>query len=353
MEQMTDLPAAAIGRGLEENPDKIAFALLGPARAERWSYARLEAAITAVTGHLQQMNLPPLPVAIALGQSSEAIVAVLAVLKAGLVPVIFADATKVAGCATIIGGSELPASLLRGWIDGTDAPAVTVCAAGREIVFAGSDGTWQHHPVAEIASAAQAHIQAADISATDRVMWAGQISAPLTFTRGVIATLQAGGTLLLPAPNLPMATLALLMKRHDATIFAAAPFNLRLVLAQSIGSLPRMRHGLSFGAALPATTAALWADKTATPLRDLGPAATPADLAGFALAESLPELHDIAAHGAGFVYDGAVGPEQLMCAIATGGGGMPALWHHQGPLPRDGDGCLDHASLTLITEQDR
>lgn len=332
MEQMTNLPAAVLARGLAETPDKIAFALLGPARAERWSYARLDTAIRAVTGHLQAQALPAGPIGVALGQSSDAIVAVLALLAAGHVPVILGESD--AGPACVI-GRDIPATTLRAWIDDTTAPEPAPCPPATGIVFAD-----QTHPVTDILNRATAFAGAADISDADRVMWSGHVTAPLTFTLGLVATLQAGGTLLLPAQGLPTATLALLMKRHDATIFAASPHHLRIIMAQTIGTLPRLRHGLSFGAALAPATAALWALRTGTDLRDLGPAPTAADSLGFALMAAHAEITDIAALGDVVHYTGPLTPEQLLCAIPTGEAAGAALCRHQSPLPRDAEGGL-------------
>lgn len=331
---MTNLPTAALARGLTETPDKIAFALLGPARAERWSYARLATAVRAVTGHLQAQALPDGPIGLSLGQSSDAIVTMLALLAAGHVPLVLGQDDAPPACVI---GRDIPATTLRAWIDDTAAPEPAPRAPATTIIFAG-----QAHEVANIQTRAQAQIAAAGLEASDRVMWSGDVTLPMTFTLGLIATLQAGATLLLPAQGLPTATLALLMKRHDATVFAASPHHLNLVLAQNIGTLPRLRHGVSFGAALPATTAALWTAKTATPLRDLGPQPTPADHVAFALAAAHPAVTDIAAHEGTVHYAAAMTPEQLVCAIPTGGASGAALCQHHGPLPRDAEGCLIH-----------
>ena len=40
-------------------PDKIALAVLGPAGAERWRFARLEGAVRATAGGLRALGLAP------------------------------------------------------------------------------------------------------------------------------------------------------------------------------------------------------------------------------------------------------------------------------------------------------
>ncbi len=69
-------------------PDKIALAVLGPARAERWSFARLEAAVRGMAGGLSALGLTPGDrVLLRLGNTPEFPVAFLGCVAAGLIPV--------------------------------------------------------------------------------------------------------------------------------------------------------------------------------------------------------------------------------------------------------------------------
>jgi acyl-coenzyme A synthetase/AMP-(fatty) acid ligase len=43
----------------DRDPEKIALAVLGPARAERWSYARLSRAVLGMAGALRAEGLVP------------------------------------------------------------------------------------------------------------------------------------------------------------------------------------------------------------------------------------------------------------------------------------------------------
>lgn len=57
MEQGFNMAAHVLTAGTA-TPDRIALALLGPARAERWSYARLSAAVAGVAAGLAA-RMPP------------------------------------------------------------------------------------------------------------------------------------------------------------------------------------------------------------------------------------------------------------------------------------------------------
>ncbi|NHX28174.1 AMP-binding protein, partial [Escherichia coli] len=69
-------------------PDKIALAVVGPRGAERWSYARLEAAVLGVAGGLSAMGLAQgAPVLMRLGNTVDFPIAYLGAIAAGLMPV--------------------------------------------------------------------------------------------------------------------------------------------------------------------------------------------------------------------------------------------------------------------------
>ena len=76
-----------------------------------------------------------------------------------------------------------------------------------------------------------------------------------------------GATALIPATSVTPDQLPLLMKRHDATIFAAAPGVFRkFVTPGKTLDLPKLRHGLTAGEKLSATIDAHWREATGTPL---------------------------------------------------------------------------------------
>jgi len=77
-------------------PDKIALAVLGPARADRWSFARLEAAVLGMAGGLSARGLRPGDkVLLRLGNTAAFPVAFLGCIAAGLVPVPTAEGLTV------------------------------------------------------------------------------------------------------------------------------------------------------------------------------------------------------------------------------------------------------------------
>jgi len=71
---------------------------------------------------------------------------------------------------------------------------------------------------------------------------------------------------LIPAAGTQPAMLPLLMKRHDVSIFAAAPGVYRQMLRSPILPMPKLRHGLSAGEKLPETTRQNWEETTGTPI---------------------------------------------------------------------------------------
>jgi non-ribosomal peptide synthetase component E (peptide arylation enzyme) len=73
---------------VHRDPEKIALAVLGPARAERWSYARLTRAVRGMAGALRARGLGPGDrVLLRLGNTVDFPVAFLGAVAADLVPV--------------------------------------------------------------------------------------------------------------------------------------------------------------------------------------------------------------------------------------------------------------------------
>jgi acyl-coenzyme A synthetase/AMP-(fatty) acid ligase len=93
----------------------------------------------------------------------------------------------------------------------------------------------------------------------DRLLHAGAFNWTFTLGTGLLDPWAMGATALIPAPGVPVEALPLLLRRHDATILAAAPGIFRRLL-RSDGeiALPRLRHGLSAGEKLPEPLRAQW-----------------------------------------------------------------------------------------------
>jgi acyl-coenzyme A synthetase/AMP-(fatty) acid ligase len=69
----------------------------------------------------------------------------------------------------------------------------------------------------------------------DRLLHAGAFNWTFTLGTGLLDPWAMGATALIPAPGVPVEALPLLMRRHDATILAAAPGVFRRLAAQRRG----------------------------------------------------------------------------------------------------------------------
>ena len=266
-----------------ELPDKIALAVLGPARAERWSYARLEAAVRGTgTGLLRAGLVPGDIVLMRLGNTVEFPIAYLGAMAAGLVPVPTstqlterevaamtrtlrpAAILRAEGVAcpetdlTVIGEAELEA--MRGlppcdwemgdperlayviFTSGTSGKPRAVCHAHRAIWARG-----------------MMHAGWYGLGRDDRLLHAGAFNWTYTLGTGLMDPWSVGATALIPAPGTEPEQLPLLLKRHDATIFAAAPGVYRKILNRHERlDLPKLRHGLSAGEKLSESLRKAW-----------------------------------------------------------------------------------------------
>jgi acyl-coenzyme A synthetase/AMP-(fatty) acid ligase len=93
----------------------------------------------------------------------------------------------------------------------------------------------------------------------DRLLHAGAFNWTYTLGTGLLDPWACGATALIPAEGVTPTQLPLLLKRHDATIFAAAPGVFRQMLAAGpLPPLPKLRHGLSAGEKLPDSVRARW-----------------------------------------------------------------------------------------------
>ncbi len=100
----------------------------------------------------------------------------------------------------------------------------------------------------------------------DRLLHAGAFNWTYTLGTGLLDPWAIGATALIPGPDVRVTQLPLLLKRFDATIFAAAPGVYRQMLREALPPLPRLRHGLSAGEKLPDSTRADWTRATGTPI---------------------------------------------------------------------------------------
>ena len=273
-------------------PDKIALALLGPARAERWSYARLTRAVEGMAAGLVTAGLNPGDrVLLRLGDTPDFPVAFLGALAADLVPVPTAAGLTVPEI-TAIAEVLRPAAILA-------APGLTLPAPRTAPVLTDLHALMDHAPMAPIPGDPDrlgyivftsgssgrpkpvAHAHRAiwarramwdgwyGLTDADRVLHSGAFNWTYTLGTGLLDPWAIGATALIPAPDTRPEALTLLMKRHDATIFASVPGIYRKLLSgQTPLDLPRLRHGLSAGEKLPDRLRHAWRDATGTDVHE-------------------------------------------------------------------------------------
>ena len=272
--------------------DKIALAVVSPSGADRWSYAKLQAAVLGTATGLAQAGFQPGDVLLMrLGNTVDFPIAYLGAIAAGMVPVPSSQQLTAPEVAAMLAGLQ-PAGILHD-------PAVP-CAnpAGAKLVdlaalqamralppapyhmgapdrlayivyTSGTSGRPRAvmHAHRAIWARQMMHKGWYDISEDDRLMHAGAFNWTFTLGTGLLDPWSVGATALIPAQGVPPEALPLLLKRHDATIFAAAPGVYRKVLGAGHPlPLPRLRHGLAAGEKLPETTRAAWQAATGTPV---------------------------------------------------------------------------------------
>ena len=271
-------------------PDKPALQILRTNGAERWSYARLLAAVQGCgAGLLARGLVPGDRVLMRLGNQVEFPILFLGALSVGLVPVATSsqltreEITPMAAHVTprlvvAAPGIALP-----------DHPAPVLTEAeirameglppapfdmgdphrpGYIIFTSGTSGRPMAvvHAHRAILGRQMMHQGWEGLGEADRLLHAGAFNWTYTLGTGLMDPWTLGATALIPGPGVAPAQLGLLMKRFDATILAAAPGVYRQLLRGPLPPLPRLRHGLSAGEKLSAETRAAWVAATGTPV---------------------------------------------------------------------------------------
>jgi len=284
--------AAHVLAAAEATPDRIALQIVGLTGAERWSYAALAAAVRGTgTGFLRHGLRPGDRILLRLGNTVDFPLAYLGAIAIGAVPIptssqltgpeITAMAAQVDPAAVI--GAEgialpdhpapvIPAATLRGWrelvpCDWDLGPADRL---GYMVFTSGTSG--RARAVMHAHRAVWARRMMWDgwygLGPGDRLMHAGAFNWTYTLGTGLMDPWAIGATALIPAAGTPPEALPLLMKRFDATIFAAAPGVYRQMLKSLPPPLARLRHGLSAGEALPEALRAAWTGATGRPIHE-------------------------------------------------------------------------------------
>jgi acyl-coenzyme A synthetase/AMP-(fatty) acid ligase len=271
-------------------PDKIALQILGVTRAERWSYGALTRAVRGIgTGFLDAGLNPGDRVLLRLGNTVDFPLAYLGALAVGLVPVptssqltapeITAMAAQVDPTLIVAEpGIARPAHpapvidtpVLRAW------RGLPECAwqmgdperPGYMIFTSGTSGRPRAVVHAHRAVWARRMMWGDwyGLTPDDRLLHAGAFNWTYTLGTGLMDPWAIGATALIPAAGLAPIQLPLLLRRFDATIFAAAPGVYRQLLKAPMLPMPRLRHGLSAGEKLPQATRTAWTGATGTPI---------------------------------------------------------------------------------------
>lgn len=282
--------AAYVLAAADRNPDKIALMIVGLAGAERWSYGTLARAVRGIgAGFLAAGLKPGDRVLLRLGNTVDFPLAFLGAIAAGLVPVptsaqltgpeITSMAAQIDPACVVAGpGIALPdsaarvidAATLAGWR--RNAPCDWAMGAPDRLAYlvftSGTSG--RARAVMHAHRAVWARRMMWDgwygLTPDDRLMHAGAFNWTYTLGTGLMDPWAIGATALIPGSDVSSAQLPLLLKRHDATIFAAAPGVYRQMLREAMPRMQRLRHGLSAGEKLPEATRARWQEVTGTPI---------------------------------------------------------------------------------------
>jgi acyl-coenzyme A synthetase/AMP-(fatty) acid ligase len=272
---------------------KMALEVISPHGADRWSYARLEAAVLGTaSGFLAEGSRSGDRVLMRLGNGVEFPICYLAALSADLIPVPTSPLLtepEVARMAADIAPRLIVAE------DGVALPAEPPCPVlpatamramyelpparyamgdpdrpGYIIFTSGSSG--QPRAVTHAHRAIWARRMMWDgwygLAESDRLLHAGAFNWTYTLGTGLLDPWTRGATALIPGKGVTPDALGLLMQRHGATIFAAAPGIYRQLLRTKLPPLATLRHGLSAGEKLPDATRTAWEAATATPVHE-------------------------------------------------------------------------------------
>jgi acyl-coenzyme A synthetase/AMP-(fatty) acid ligase len=274
--------------------DHSALQVLRPNGAERWSFARLEAAVRGCGTGFARLGLAPgARILMRLGNTPDFPVVFLGAIAAGFVPVptspllTTSEITRMAAvCAPdLIVAADgialpdpapcpvLPAAHLPGF---ADLPPCDWAMGDPDrlayVVFtSGTSGTPQAvaHAHRAIWARGMMHQGWYGLTATDRLLHAGAFNWTFTLGTGLLDPWSMGATALIPGPGVTPDQIPLLARRFDATILAGAPGVFRQMLrATPFPALPRLRHGLVAGERLAETLRADWTAATGTLLHE-------------------------------------------------------------------------------------
>lgn len=269
-------------------PDKIALSIVSPHGAQRWSYRQIKQAVLGLAQGFLDMGLTAGDrVLLRIGNTVEYPLVYLAALAVDLVPVptsaqlsshevakIIAEVTpalivhdpavaSAGATCRVLNTAELPA-----FYTGTQAEFV-MCDPNRLGYLVYTSGTSGHpravmHAHRAILARQMMHRDWYDLSEHDRLLHAGAFNWTFTLGTGLMDPWSVGASAVIPVADTVPDVLPLLMKRHDATLFAAAPGVYRKILDRLDTPIqfPKLRHCLSAGEKLSPRIATRWAEMT-------------------------------------------------------------------------------------------
>lgn len=271
-------------------PDKTALSVLQKENSQDWTFGQLNRAVLGTATGLLRTGLAPGDVVLMrLGNTVEFPIAYLGAIAAGLVPVPTSSQLTEPETARMIQDLS-PAAVLR---DPNIACAVHPRQIGLEDLIAMRDlpsarvDTGDPERMAYVVYTsgtsgkprAVAHAHRAiwarqmmvngwyGLRETDRLFHAGAFNWTYTLGTGLMDPWTIGATALIPEPDTDLSAFPILLRRHHATIFAAAPGVFRKILGDSDAlNLPELRHGLCAGEKLPRHLHERWVQSTGTEL---------------------------------------------------------------------------------------
>ncbi|MBA86045.1 class I adenylate-forming enzyme family protein [Thalassobius sp. S69A] len=281
-----NLAAHVLARA-EDDPDKIALAILSPSGSERWSYGRLKAAILGIgTGLLQAGFQPGDILLMRLGNTVDFPLAYLGAIAVGMVPVPTSSMLTAPEVQRMMDQLS-PAGVLHDpqiACPQTDIPVLDIAQLTAMhdlppaayhmgdperlayiIYTSGTSGVPRAvmHAHRAIWARQMMHRDWYGLSAQDRLLHAGAFNWSFTLGTGLMDPWSVGATALIPAQGVQIEALPLLLHRHDASLFAAVPGVYRKILIHHTKiNLPKLRHGLAAGEKLSDTIRTHWAEAT-------------------------------------------------------------------------------------------
>ena len=269
-------------------PEKVALSVLSNSGARRISYAQLKSDVLCVAQGLLDAGVEADDrVLMRLGNTVDFPITYLAAIAIGAVPVPTSSVlteTEVAKIITDInptvivhdGACALPDTVHRVLnIEQIEAFKSNSCAEfhrgdpNRLAYIVYTSGTSGHpravmHAHRAIWARRMMIRDWYDLNAEDRLLHAGAFNWTFTLGTGLMDPWSVGATALIPEPNVDLKLLPLLLSRHDATLFAAAPGVIRKLNASLPDQfrIPKLRHVLSAGEKLSPEVRSTWRMKT-------------------------------------------------------------------------------------------